>query len=150
MSDGLRSLEKLRSDAVEQARAALSKERVQLAQAEALVREHAACLVEVSTRLRAACDAYALDTAADYAWAERSQRAARLRHTECARRLTAAQAQRAHVQERVQKAERRVLDAELGRRAVGHVVAQREAVRAQKLELRAEEDAADAHRARPR
>ncbi len=150
MSEGLRSLEKLRADAVEQAREALAQERAQLTKLDDLVRSLAAGLQQVSAEIERARAEVALDTVADFAWAERMQRRARVSAAQSEQRLRAAQAQRAQTQLRVQLAERSLLDAELGRRAVGHVMAQREAARAHKLELRSEEDAEDTHRARRR
>ncbi len=149
MTDGLRSLEKLRTDAVDQAKVQLAQQQKALAQAELRVRDSAARLAHVSAQLYTHSLAD-LSTAADLAWAERSQRAARLQQAQCEARLKVAQCQRAQAQGRVEQAEQQMLDSELGRRAVGHVLTQREASRAYKSELRAEEEAADAHRARPR
>lgn len=150
MTNALRSLETLRADAVEKARTALAHERLVLAQAESLVTEAAQRVEEASLRVRRASEVPALTTAADFAWAERAKRAERLQHARFVTRLEVAEAQRAHAKARVEAAEQLVIDAEVERRAVGQVVAKRDALIERQREQRSEEDAADAHRARPR
>jgi len=148
-TEALRTLEQLRENAVDEAKRALGVAQQRLARAEELRADASARLSVASGKLADARLAnQELRDARDYHWAERTQQALRLAEVASEQRLEKAHAIVLEARAEVSRAEEAWREAELGRRATSHVVREREAQRAHKAELRAEEEAADSHRAR--
>lgn len=140
----LKVLEELRATRVEQAQRALQEAHLQECRAQELMQVTRKALgeLELSPPLEP------VTSARDLLWLERAERARRLRADQLRQRLRVAEGVHTRACEAVRTAQAELLAVEVERRAAAHLLSRRQAESARIAELRREEEAEDAHRAR--
>jgi hypothetical protein len=145
----LATLEQLRRERVHQAQAELARRRADMARSSELLNELGSAERQQAQRFtRAFASAAAATDVAGMRSAAEHLRALRAAQRELLTQRLAAEGAHAIRVAAVQTAERALLDAELGRRVVGNMVARRVTDEARRRELAEEEAAADLARAR--
>jgi hypothetical protein len=145
----LGSLEQVRRERVHQAQAELARRRAELLSSGQLLDDLGRTAVELAQKsTRALAFAATASDVADMRSAAEHLRSLRASAADLGARRRAAEAVHAGRAQALQAAERALVEAELGRRAVGNMIERKASAEARRRELSDEEAAADLARAR--